>query len=177
MDILNAFKFNNEWFPMLKEAGDKVGWVHAAASEKTGIPQGVPVFAAGHDTQFAIYGSGAGTNEPVLSSGTWEILMARTTEVITGEDTLEEGITTELDVVKGVFNPGIQWLGSKHIEDLKRDYFNDVKEQDNVFTDFWYSCSNMKVRWCIDSRDIRFISKFNIKRFINCKHNRQCPAV
>ncbi|MEA7609699.1 hypothetical protein ONJ23_26030, partial [Salmonella enterica subsp. enterica serovar Virginia] len=42
-----------------------------------GLPAGVPVISAGHDTQFALFGAGAQQGEPVLSSGTWEILMVR----------------------------------------------------------------------------------------------------
>ncbi|MFR1411156.1 MAG: hypothetical protein ACLSUW_01810 [Akkermansia sp.] len=36
-------------------------------------PGGIPVISAGHDTQFAIFGSGADKNQPVLSSGHGEI--------------------------------------------------------------------------------------------------------
>ncbi len=32
----------------------------------------IPVISSGHDTQFALFGSGADLNQPILSSGTWE---------------------------------------------------------------------------------------------------------
>ena len=59
------------------EAGTITGKINSKASAETAIPEGIPVVATGHDTQFAIFGSGAGKNQPVLSSGTWEILMVR----------------------------------------------------------------------------------------------------
>ena len=93
----------------------------------------MPVLTAGHDTQFAIFGSGAGVNEPVLSSGTWEILMVRTPEIHIGEETFEAGITTELDVVPGLYNPGMQWLGSKHIEKVRAEHFGEIMYQGDIY--------------------------------------------
>jgi sugar (pentulose or hexulose) kinase len=48
-----------------------------AMPRDAGFPVGIPVISAGHDTQFALFGAGAEQDEPVLSSGTWEILMVR----------------------------------------------------------------------------------------------------
>ena len=61
----------------LHNPGHIAGVIHARASKQTGLPIGIPVILAGHDTQFAVLGSGVGVNEPILSSGTWEILMVR----------------------------------------------------------------------------------------------------
>jgi L-fuculokinase len=63
------------FFPRWVEPGDRIGSVSAAASRQTGLPEGCPVFAGGHDTQFAVIGSGAVAGEAVVSSGTWEILI------------------------------------------------------------------------------------------------------
>ena len=54
---------------------------------------GIPVISAGHDTQFAIFGSGADKNQPVLSSGTWEILMARSAQARLAREDYEDGAT------------------------------------------------------------------------------------
>jgi len=132
-NILQAFGFSEKWFPGLTEAGEKIGEVSAIASAKTGLPAGTAVLAAGHDTQFAIFGSGAGVNEPVLSSGTWEILMVRTPEIKLGQETLMAGITTELDAVPGLYNPGMQWLGSKYIEEVKKEHFGDICDRDDIY--------------------------------------------
>jgi len=132
-EIFSSFGFEESWFPVLKEAGEMVGTITAEVSGITGIPEETPVFAAGHDTQSALYGSGAGINEPILSSGTWEILMVRTPEVYAGCETLDAGITTELDAVPGLFNPGMQWLGSKYIEKVRREQFSNVMHRKDIY--------------------------------------------
>jgi L-fuculokinase len=113
------------------EAGSVVGEITLRAAQETSIPVHTPVIATGHDTQFAIFGSGAGKNQPVLSSGTWEILMVRSEEFKTGTEQLNLGITTELDSRPGLFNIGNQWIASGVIEWARRNLYNDIK--DDVF--------------------------------------------
>jgi L-fuculokinase len=110
----------------LAEAGSVVGEVTIKAAGETSIPVHTPVIATGHDTQFAIFGSGAGKNQPVLSSGTWEILMVRAEEYKTGIEQLDLGITTELDSRPGLFNIGNQWIASGVIEWARRTLYNDL---------------------------------------------------
>ena len=115
----------------LVESGTVVGEVTYGAAGETSIPVNTPVVATGHDTQFAIFGSGAGKNQPVLSSGTWEIFMVRAEVYKTGTEQLDLGITTELDSRPGLFNIGNQWIASGVIEWARRNLYNDVK--DDVF--------------------------------------------
>ncbi|HBC78856.1 MAG TPA: L-fuculokinase [Bacteroidales bacterium] len=110
----------------LAEAGSVVGEVTLKAAGETSIPVHTPVIATGHDTQFAIFGSGAGKNQPVLSSGTWEILMVRAEEYKSGTEQLDLGITTELDSRPGLFNIGNQWIASGVIEWARRTFYNDL---------------------------------------------------
>ena len=113
--IFNAIGVENK-FPRMVESGELVGYTTPSINSELGIPHKVPVFAAGHDTQFAVYGAGAKENEVVLSSGTWEILMARTKSVGTNTQLSNQQITHEFDAVRGFYNPGIQWLGSGILE-------------------------------------------------------------
>ena len=115
----------------VKEAGTIVGEVTSKAAGETSIPVHTPVVATGHDTQFAIFGSGAEKNQPVLSSGTWEILMVRAEEFKTGKEQLDLGITTELDARPGLYNIGNQWIASGVIEWARRNLYNDIR--DNVY--------------------------------------------
>ncbi len=108
------------------EPGTIVGRITRKASDETSIPYGIPVVATGHDTQFAIFGSGAEKNQPVLSSGTWEILMVRAEEFKAGKDQLKSGITTELDVSPGLFNIGNQWIASGIIEWSRKNLYRDI---------------------------------------------------
>lgn len=110
----------------LAEPGELAGKIHQEASQLTGIPQGIPVYFAGHDTQFAIFGSGAQLNQPILSSGTWEILMARTNHFSSSEIELANKLTTEADAQPGYFNIGQNWLGSGVLEWFSRNFYPEL---------------------------------------------------
>lgn len=113
------------------EPGTIIGEVSTKAEGETGIPCNTPVVATGHDTQFAIFGSGAAKNQPVLSSGTWEILMVRAGEFKTGTEQLKNGTTTEFDARSGLYNIGNQWIASGIIEWARKNLYNDIG--DNVY--------------------------------------------
>jgi len=130
-NIFRRIGLPEELMGSLAEAGSVVGEVTLKAAKETSLPVHTPVIATGHDTQFAIFGSGAGKNQPVLSSGTWEILMVRSEEFKTGTEQLKLGITTELDSRPGLFNIGNQWIASGVIEWARRNLYNDIK--DDVF--------------------------------------------
>ncbi|MBZ4369349.1 hypothetical protein LAN13_21900, partial [Mycobacterium tuberculosis] len=67
--ILQATGLPRRLFPRLVEAGQPIGALLPEAAALLGLPVGIPVISAGHDTQFALFGAGAGQDEPVLSSG------------------------------------------------------------------------------------------------------------
>lgn len=114
--ILGAAGIPHRLFPALVEAGEQIGVLQHAAATLLGLPAGIPVFSAGHDTQFALFGAGAQQDEPVLSSGTWEILMVRSARVNTSLLSQYPGSTCELDSRVGLTNPGMQWLASGVLE-------------------------------------------------------------
>ncbi len=112
-------------FPPLAEPGAVVGALLPGPASELGLPAGLPVVSAGHDTQFALFGSGASENEPVLSSGTWEILMVRARRFRATEALRTSGVTVELDVEPGLHDPGTMWLASGLVERLKRLAFGE----------------------------------------------------
>ncbi|XBS70231.1 L-fuculokinase [Acerihabitans sp. KWT182] len=114
--ILHCAGLDNRLFPAMADAGERVGTLLPAMAGELGLPAGLPVISAGHDTQFALFGSGAGLDQPVLSSGTWEILMVRSQRVDTGMLSDITGSTCELDSRAGLVNPGLQWLASGVLE-------------------------------------------------------------
>lgn len=124
--IADNIGFPAEKFGNIVEAGTITGKIHSAASSKTGIPKGISVVATGHDTQFAIFGSGAERNQPVLSSGTWEILMVRSEEYKSGKEQLDMSITTELDSRPGLYNIGNQWIASGVLEWARKNLYSDI---------------------------------------------------
>ena len=71
-EILSALQVRRSLFPEIVFPGDVIGPLRADAAVALGLPVGIPVVSAGHDTQFAVFGAGAAPGRPVLSSGTWE---------------------------------------------------------------------------------------------------------
>jgi L-fuculokinase len=133
-EILSKIGIPDRFFK-IEEAGNVVGRITKKASNETGLPADIPVVIAGHDTQFALIGSGAGENETVLSSGTWEILMTRTRNTELSKHTLKAGLTNEFDAVPGLFNTGIQWLASGVIEWIKNLLYREesISDKDKVY--------------------------------------------
>jgi L-fuculokinase len=125
-EILKPLGMSPSCFPVLTEPGSVVGKVTAKAAEALGIKAGIAVIAAGHDTQFAILASGAGINQPVLSSGTWEILMVRAQAEALQVPVRESGVTIELDARQGLVNPGVQWVASGVMEWIGRLFYPDM---------------------------------------------------
>jgi L-fuculokinase len=125
-NIIKKIHFPFEKMGVPVEAGTITGTINTTACSQTSIPVGTPVVATGHDTQFAIFGSGAEKNQPVLSSGTWEILMVRSQECRTGKEQLDLGITTELDSISGLYNIGNQWIASGVIEWVRRNLYSNI---------------------------------------------------
>ncbi len=110
-------------FPRLVSPGEVVGELRQQMARFLGITPGIPVISAGHDTQFALFGSGAGLAEPVLSSGTWEILMVRSAHINTALLSQYPGATCELDSHPACFNPGLQWLASGVLEWIRKTWW------------------------------------------------------
>ncbi len=117
--ILGRVGLSASLFPRMVEAGEIVGQLLPAMADWLGLAPGTPVISTGHDTQFALFGSGADLEQPVLSSGTWEILLARSASVNTSLLPRYKGSTCELDSRSGLFNPGLQWLASGVLEWLR----------------------------------------------------------
>ena len=125
-EILGAIDVDKDVFGTIAEPGDKAGEITQEAFELTGIPADVPVYFAGHDTQFAIFGSGAQLNQPVLSSGTWEILMSRSGSFTASADELSKNLTTEMDSVAGIYNIGQNWLSSGVLEWFSKNFYSEL---------------------------------------------------
>ncbi len=114
--LLSATGFVRDFFGRMVEPGQVIGTLRPAIARGLGLEGRIPVVAAGHDTQFAVCGSGCESGEAVLSSGTWEILFLRSDSCLTGAAARRAGIKNECDAVRGLFNTGQQWLGSGALE-------------------------------------------------------------
>ena len=130
-EILSSLHVDRSLFPELVFPGEVIGPLQAEIAEALGLPAGIPVISAGHDTQFAVFGAGAAPERPVLSSGTWEILMARCDSVTLPEVAdFNDAFTCEWDVLKGHYNPGFQYVASAVIEWVARTMFGEYAGAD-----------------------------------------------
>lgn len=129
-EILFSIGIAPTLFPPVVNPGEVIGTLQASAAALLGLTAGIPVTSAGHDTQFALFGSGAATDQPVLSSGTWEILMARTAKVDTVLLSDIAASTCELDSAPGYLNPGLQWLASGVLEWVRNTCWQGVSGDD-----------------------------------------------
>lgn len=132
--ILDYLHLSESNFPPLIEAGDIVGELTFEIANLLGVNRGTSVISAGHDTQFALVGSGADENQAFLSSGTWEILMARSYRPSLDAVALAQGVTVELDAVKGLFNPATQWLSSAVVEWVVKQFYSQEQASDELYT-------------------------------------------
>lgn len=133
-NTLDYLDLTTESFPPLINAGEKIGELTSGIAHQLGLPENTPVISAGHDTQFALFGSGVAQNQPFLSSGTWEILMARTQRPSLKKQYLYDGLTTELDAKTGLYNPAIQWLSSAVMEWVASTLFSDIDALNNKYS-------------------------------------------
>ena len=124
--MLNILGIDKGIFPRWVEPGEVIGSVTPVAAEESSLPLGTPVIAAGHDTQFAPIGAGAGKEEAVLSSGTWEILLFRDEQFEPNRYGFEEGLITEADARPGLWNPQLLMMGSGVLEWIRKNFFAEI---------------------------------------------------
>lgn len=120
-------------FPRWVEPGESIGTVRPDAAEETGLPAGIPVVAAGHDTQFAAIGSGASPGEAILSSGTWEILMLPVDRFAPNRFGFEEGLQYECSALAGRWDPQLLMMGSGVLEWLRSYFYADVTDRQDAY--------------------------------------------
>ena len=133
-DLLTKLGIESSFFGDMVEPGEIIGPLTHDAASLLGLSSDVPVVAAGHDTQFAVCGSGCLPSEAVLSSGTWEILFLRHHAPVTTDDAREAGLKNECDAIPGLFNVGQQWIGSGALEWTARLFFQNVMSDPNKYS-------------------------------------------
>ncbi|OOF59558.1 L-fuculokinase [Rodentibacter myodis] len=131
-EVLQVLGLTHDHFPPMVNAGEQIGQLNKSLAQQLGLNT-VPIISCGHDTQFAVFGSGADLHQPVLSSGTWEILMARTRVAEPNIAFIPQGLTTEFDAQTDCFNPAVQWVGSGVMEWVGRTFFPDVIKSERYY--------------------------------------------
>jgi L-fuculokinase len=128
-DLLREAGFPRRLLPAWVEPGGVIGPLTPAAARATGLRPGTPVVAAGHDTQYAILGSGVGPGEVVVSSGTWEILIARSAAFSPNDASFEGGLLWECDAQGGLWNPQLLMMGSGVLEWVAARWYGDARRR------------------------------------------------
>ncbi len=132
-EMLALAGLTETFFPRWVEPGEIIGQLTAEAAERAGLPAGIPVVAAGHDTQFAAVGSGARPDEAILSSGTWEILMLRQERYEATRQGFEEGIIIEADAEPGRWNPQLLMMGSGVLEWIRESFYGEIADRSEAY--------------------------------------------
>lgn len=130
--MLAMAALDSSFFPPWTEPGTVIGAVHAGAAEQTGLPEGIPVVAAGHDTQFAIIASGAAQHQAILSSGTWEILTVRSDHYQPDQAGFEDGLLIECDAAPGFWNPQMLMIASGVLEWIRRHFYGEIADSESA---------------------------------------------
>jgi L-fuculokinase len=127
-DLLNLAGTDDQIWPPTVEPGSVIGTVLPDLAGKMGLPNDTLVLAGGHDTQFALYGSGAAPEEAILSSGTWEILLARTKPFEPNRQTFESGILIEQDACRDLVDPQFLMMASGTLEWVRNRFWAGESE-------------------------------------------------
>jgi sugar (pentulose or hexulose) kinase len=86
----------------LTAPGRPIGGVTPAAAAATGLPEGLPVVAGGHDAEIVALAAGTLPDGTALDvSGTWEIVMIRHERFEPETAFFEHGIDWEVDALQG----------------------------------------------------------------------------
>ncbi len=128
-ELLAEVGFPRRLLPRWVEPGSIIGEVTKSAAKATGLAAGTPVVAAGHDTQFALIGSGIAPGEAVVSSGTWEILIARSPRFTPNDASFEGGLLYECDAQPGCWNPQLLMMGSGVLEWVAGRWYGDIGQR------------------------------------------------
>ncbi len=129
-ELLKLADVDSAIWPDLYEPGQIIGTIKSELAEQMRLPKDTPVVAAGHDTQFALYGSGSSADEAVLSSGTWEILIARTKPFEPSEDVFRSGIIIEQDAQAGLVDPQFLMMASGTLEWIRKQFWSSDSDDD-----------------------------------------------
>ena len=132
--LLAEAGLDRAFFPRFVYPGGVIGNLTEEASVQSGLKVGIPVVAAGHDTQFAPIGSGASEDEAILSTGTWEILMARTPTFAPNDVGFSEGLLIELDAVRGLYDPQLLMMGSAVLEWVRENLYSEIEDRQKAYT-------------------------------------------
>jgi len=110
-------------FPPISFPGTVVGKIHRRAAEQSGLPEGTPVVAGGHDCEIGALGAGVKDPDVFIDiTGTWEMVIATLDRFAPTRELFDKGIDTEAHAIPGQFLTQSLMIAGAVIEWM-RDHF------------------------------------------------------
>ena len=97
--LIEAANLNRDIFPPTYVSGTKVGEISPFSAQSTGLRTGTPVVLGGHDHLCGAFIARQGTNIPVDSTGTAEVVVVPTDRFELGLDGINSYLTCYSDIV------------------------------------------------------------------------------
>ncbi|NLW71777.1 MAG: hypothetical protein GXY37_02665 [Chloroflexi bacterium] len=108
-ELLNLSGIEKDLLPTPQPCGRFIGEVTREAAERTGLPQGTPIFQGGHDYLVGTVAAGAISPGMFLDvTGTWELVITPTTTPHWDAKVRELGLTVESHAAPGMY---CMWAG------------------------------------------------------------------
>jgi L-fuculokinase len=117
-------------FPPISLPGTVVGKIHKRAAKESGLPEGTPVVAGGHDCEIGALG--AGVKDPdvfVDITGTWEMVIATQDRFSPTREMFDKGIDTEAHAIPGQFLTQSLMIAGAVIEWIRNHFYGDEPPQ------------------------------------------------
>lgn len=103
-ELLKITGMEKDLFPTPQKSGSFIGEVTSAASEKTGLLPGTPIFQGGHDYLIGALAAGAIQPGAILDvTGTWELVLTPTVTPRWTEEIRDIGLTVEAHAVPDTY--------------------------------------------------------------------------
>jgi xylulokinase len=133
-EILGAAGLSVEVLPHVVPSGTPIGTVGVSAARRSGLPQGLPVVAGGHDRLCGALAARAGEREVAVdSAGTAETVVVPTDRRPPAAQAFRYGVNCYADVVAGQFAYSARvGLAGALIEWVRSELFGSVESTDEL---------------------------------------------
>jgi L-fuculokinase len=125
-ELFNLIGVDKAIFPPISRPGTVVGKIHKRAAQESGLSEGTPVVAGGHDCEIGALG--AGVKDPdvfVDITGTWEMVIATLDRFAPTREMFDKGIDTEAHAIPGQFLTQSLMIAGAVIEWVRNHFYGD----------------------------------------------------
>lgn len=128
--LIEEVGLTRDWLCDPKPSGTVIGEVHAAAAERTGLPQGTPVVLGGHDYCCGMLPTGVFKPGVIQSTmGTWEMVVTSLDRPVLAPEVLESAILVDSHVAPGRWAAMGATVAAEQLEWFRREFGREAQEQ------------------------------------------------